>query len=273
MLFKKLHGVSLLALLVVSFMAMPKETGASELAGYFIAPLLVLTVVFFVLWRKSLRKPAAPKVVAKVACPVAQAAKPVPVNYDRNHLLENGWGSFLASLPSADPVLMHDIVTDFHNIDKPIAVAPFRGTDPGGRLGVAFDWLRNPDCDRATASDFIRGFVGGELYAQAIAKRDMEKLGAFAEVIDRFNAGFYQRFAIQPDMRGIECIYDTPPFDDFGHEAVAWLMAKSEAEHGFPPMSRPVGLLGYADKPDDRREGFDAKLRYDSQSGEGLQAI
>lgn len=155
---------------------------------------------------------------------------------DMTHLLKDGWIAFLRGLGAPDPVLWHGVATDFHGIEA------------RGRLEAAFWILAQPECDRATASDFIRGFVANELMETAARTGDTVRLKAFQDVIDRYNAGFYVRFGIVPDASGIEPIAETitGPFDD---KAVASMMDRIVRDTGIAPLRKPVGLLGHEAKP------------------------
>ena len=67
-------------------------------------------------------------------------------------------------------------------------------------------------------------------------------------MIDRYNAGFYVRFGIGPDVSGIEPIAETitGPFDD---KAVASMMDRIVRDTGIATLRKPVGLLGHEAKP------------------------
>lgn len=157
---------------------------------------------------------------------------------DMSHLLKDGWIAFLRSLPAPDPLLWHGVATDFHGIEA------------RGRLEAAFWILEQPDCDRATASDFIRGFVANELLETAARVGNTDLLKAFQDVIDRYNAGFYVRFGIVPDAGGIGPIAETitGPFDD---KAVASMMDRIARDTGIAPLRKPIGLLGRDAKPNE----------------------
>lgn len=168
----------------------------------------------------------------------ARAKRAVPAEKvtDMSHLLKGGWIAFLQSLPHPDPVLWHDVATDFHGIEK------------NGRLDAAFWILGQPDCDRATASDFIRGFVAHGLFETAARSGDPTGLNAFQTVVQRYNAGFYKWFGIVPDAGGIEPIGETVE-GDFDDAAVAAMMRRIADAAGIGPVSVPVGLLSFKDKP------------------------
>jgi hypothetical protein len=175
---------------------------------------------------------------------------------DMTHLLKDGWIPFLRSLPAPDPDLWHGVATDFHAIEA------------RGRLDAAFWILEQGQCDKATASDFIRGFVANELLEKAARARNQQRLTAFQDVIDRYNAGFYLRFAIVPDAAGIEPIAETTegPFDD---RAVGAMVDRIVRKTGIPPLRKPVGLLRHEDKPNAPMAGT-VRSPYDFQDDAGL---
>lgn len=185
-----------------------------------------------------------------------EAWKAAVGNTDMTHLLKDGWIAFLRSLDAPDPVLWHGVATDFHGIEA------------RGRLEAAFWILQQPECDRATASDFIRGFVANELLETAARTADTHRLAEFQDVIDRYNAGFYAWFGIKPDVGGIEPIAETisGPFDD---GAVATMMDRIVRMTGIPPLRKPVGLLGHDAKPDTPMPGT-IRSPYDFWDDAGL---
>ena len=154
-----------------------------------------------------------------------------------DHLLKDGWIPFLRSLPQPDPYLWHGVATDFHEINH------------RGRLEAAFWILDQPECDRATASDFIRGFVANELFEIAVKGKDTARLKAFQTVITRYNSGQYKWFGLPPDREGISPIAETAhaPFDD---TAVAAMMNRITQAAGIPAFPAPFGLLMAKDRPD-----------------------
>jgi hypothetical protein len=175
---------------------------------------------------------------------------------DMSHLLKSGWIPFLRSLPAPDPDLWHGVATDFHSIEA------------RGRLDAAFWILEQSQCDKATASDFIRGFVANELLERAAEIKDMQRLTALQAVIDRYNSGFYSRFAIRPDLAGIEPIAEIidGPFDD---KAVAMMIDRIVRDTGIAPLRKPVGLLQHEDKPNASIAGT-ARSTYDFWDDAGL---
>jgi hypothetical protein len=175
----------------------------------------------------------------------ARAARAVPTEKvtDMSHLLKDGWTAFLQGMPHPDPVLWHGVATDFHGIEK------------NGRLDAAFWLLGQPECDRATASDFIRGFVAYELFETAARSGDTARLNAFQTVVQRYNAGFYEWFGIVPDAGGIEPIAETVE-GDFDDTAVAAMMRRIAAARGMNPVTVPVGLLSFKTRPTNPMPGL-----------------
>jgi hypothetical protein len=175
---------------------------------------------------------------------------------DMTHLLKDGWIAFLRHLPAPDPVLWHGIATDFHAIEA------------RGRLEAAFWILAQPECDRATASDFIRGFVAVELLERTARAGDTQRLAAFHDVITRYNSAFYRWFGIVPDAGGIEPIAEAldGPFDD---TAVARMMDRIVRDTGIKPLPKPVGLLGHDTRPDHPMPGLN-RSPYDFWDDAGL---
>lgn len=168
----------------------------------------------------------------------ARAKRAVPKEKvtDMSHLLKGGWTAFLQGMPHPDPVLWHGVATDFHGIEK------------NGRLDAAFWLLGQPECDRATASDFIRGFVAYEFFETAAQSGDTKRVNAFQTVVQRYNAGFYKWFGIVPDVGGIDPIAETVE-GDFDDVAVAAMMRRIADATGIGPVTVPAGLLSFKDKP------------------------
>lgn len=157
-------------------------------------------------------------------------------NTKMDHLLKEGWLPFLRGLSQPDPHLWHGIATDFHEITH------------RGRLDAAFWILEQRECDRATASDFIRGFIATELFEIAAKSNDRARLNAFQEVINRYNSGYYVWFSIAPDAGGIEPIAET--IDGlFGDKAVAAMLNRVTQSAGVTDFTAPIGLLTADDKP------------------------
>lgn len=172
-----------------------------------------------------------------------------------DHLLKDGWIAFLSGLPEPDTFLWHAVATDFHDIRV------------GGRLDAAFWILAQPGCDRATASDFIRGYAGYEMLEGAARAGHEAELAAYRGVIERWNAGFYKSFSIAPETFDIQSHYGQPtePFDT---AAVVAIFDLVEQRTGIAPLPRPRGLLGKGDRPTDRPTG---RSRYSYTSSDGLQ--
>lgn len=172
-----------------------------------------------------------------------------------DHLVADGWGPFLAAQPAPDPDLWHQVVTDFHDIEV------------DGRLEAAFWILAQPACDRATASDFIRGYAGGEFLEAAAKAGRGDEVEAYAQVIRRYNDGFYKTFALPPEINEILSHYG-PPYGPPDREAVIAIFERVEAATGIAPLPRPEGLLAKGDPPTDK-PGARSRFVYDSS--EGLQ--
>jgi hypothetical protein len=170
-----------------------------------------------------------------------------------DHLLADGWISFLTAQPAPDPGLWHQVATDFHDIEQ------------DGRLEAAFWILSQPACDRATASDFIRGYAGGELLAQAAKAGRSAEIEAYAQVIRRYNAGFYRTFAERPEINEILSHYG-PPYGPPDRQAVIAIFEKVEQSTGIAPLPRPEGLLAKGDTPTDT-PGARSRFAYDSSEG------
>lgn len=177
-------------------------------------------------------------------------------NTKMDHLLKDCWLPFLRSLSHPDPYLWHGVTTDFHEIN-------YRG-----RLDAAFWILEQRECDRATASDFIRGFVANELFESAAKSNDTARLNAFQEVINRYNSGYYIWFGIGPDLSGIEPIAETTdgPFDD---KAVAAMLKRIAHATGYPAFTAPIGLLTADDTPNNPMPGL-VRSPYDFWDDAGL---
>ncbi|MGI9393982.1 MAG: hypothetical protein ACR2OY_04995 [Boseongicola sp.] len=145
-----------------------------------------------------------------------------------NHLLLNGWVRFLQSLPGNDIKLWHSIATNFRNI---------RNRD---RLDAAFWILEQPDCDLATASNFIRGAAGldliEELAKDARKTENWRYIDSYCAVIEKYNSGFYVRHSIKAGgIEGLE-----PGFDQIALEDRLASIMKDTAQ---PPIPVPDGLL------------------------------
>ena len=177
-------------------------------------------------------------------------------NTKMDHLLKDGWLPFLRSLSQPDPHLWHGVATDFHEINH------------RGRLDAAFWIMEQRECDRATASDFIRGFIATELFEIAAKSKDTLRLNAFQEVINRYNSGYYVWFGIEPDAGGIEPIAETidGSFDD---NAVAAMLNRVTQAAGVTAFTAPIGLLPADDKPNNPMPNLVRSL-YDFSDDAGL---
>lgn len=177
-------------------------------------------------------------------------------NTKMGHLLKDGWIAFLQSLPHPDPYLWHGVATDFHEINH------------RGRLDAAFWILEQPECDRATASDFIRGFVATELFEIAAKSNDAPRLTKFHEVIKRYNSGYYVWFGFAPDGGDITPIAERidGPFDD---KAVAAMLNRISHATGISAPTAPIGLLAIDDTPNKPMPGL-VRSPYDFWDDAGL---
>ena len=106
-----------------------------------------------------------------------------------NHLLKEGWLPFLSKLDGPDILLWHQIATDFNDM-------------AGDRLHAAYWILEQPDCDRATARDFIIGMIVYDALSYDIARDRKEpslqvpKRAQFEAVLKRWEDGFYPHHSI-----------------------------------------------------------------------------
>lgn len=182
---------------------------------------------------------------------------PAPEDRRLDHLLKDGWIAFLKGLDGQEVLLWHDVATDFHGMDD-------------DRLKAGFWITEQPGCDRATASDFIRGLVGYGDLANALVRNDTGFVHAIAQLVGRYNAGAYPRFAISADNRDIE---DADTIAGvFGTEEVHEKLAHMEAASGGIALPRPVGLLTARDRPLDKlpADAFCSAYGFDDQIGWGL---
>ena len=177
-------------------------------------------------------------------------------NTNMTHLLKDGWIPFLRSLPHPDPILWHGVATDFHEIEH------------GGRLEAAFWILEQPECDRATASDFIRGFVANELFELAVRSGNAARVKTFQEVIHRYNSRFYVWFGIPPDAGDITPISEAVD-GPFGDAALAGMISRIARSVGIAPLTAPVNLLLKDDIPDNPMPGL-VRSPYDFWDDAGL---
>ncbi|QMU58365.1 MAG: hypothetical protein GKR98_09265 [Boseongicola sp.] len=170
-----------------------------------------------------------------------------------NQMLLNGWVRFLESLPGNDPELWHSIATEF------------RGIGDRDRLAAAFWILRHPECDRATASDFIRGVLSFNLLerlAQKAARTDdWRHIESFYDVINRYNQGFYKRHSLTTGQAT-----DQPP--DLGLKEMGRIASKVTNSTGLPKIPKPVGLIPpNSAPPDPLPEGYKAPYGFAPDSG------
>ncbi|MEP2766581.1 MAG: hypothetical protein ABJU46_06905 [Paracoccaceae bacterium] len=143
---------------------------------------------------------------------------------DQSHLLKDGWIAFLESLPSPDINLWHGIATDFHDMF-------------GDRLDAAFWIVEQEECDRATASDFIAGYLRFNLSAEYadITKPD-EGLDRFVSIIKAYNSGRYKSHALAAGTH-------------IGHEfalddvAASEILSEYQTAHGLTDLPRPMNLI------------------------------
>ncbi len=170
-----------------------------------------------------------------------------------NHLLLNGWVRFLQSLPGDDIALWHSIATNF------------RGIGERDRLDAAFWILEQPECDQATASEFIRGVAGLNLVGK-LAKRGQRTgawryVDAYCAVIKRYNSGFYFRHSIKVGgIQGLEM--------DFGLCELEDRLAAIAKAAGQPLFPVPDGLLPQGAPPSDPMpDGYSSPYDFDADAG------
>ena len=163
-------------------------------------------------------------------------------NPDASHLLANGWVAFLESLPQADPVLYHQIVTEFH--------------EDGDRMDEKFWILSQPECDIGTVAAFLRGYLNTEYFGQDYPK--------YAEhvrsVIELYNQGYYKHHGYGFDMVDVACEGDA-----------ALEKGLREIERCLPDnkMPRPMNLPDHKiTPPDDRSNAY--RSPYDFWDDAGL---
>lgn len=176
-------------------------------------------------------------------------------------LTANGWVGFLEGQPGSDPVLWHAIATGFDDLAE------------DDRLEAAFWILEQPDCDRATASDFIRGFAANHLLEACLDARDWPSIDRYRAVIDRYNAGFYRWHGIRADVAGITGGERGGVFDT---SALIELFDLLEEEAAMPDLPRPTALLDFDlapgrpnptayESPYEVRDGAGLHLKYPGQ--------
>lgn len=166
-----------------------------------------------------------------------------------NHLLQSGWKAFLTAQPAADAELWHSIV------------ANTSGIEDKGRLKAAFWILARPQCDKATASDFIRSFVYDRHLDNAVRRRDAETVAAFARVIRRYNSDFYKLHSIRSGRyaRTIE---------GYGDAEVGRDLTRMENRRKLPALPRPKGLLDTTGPaPDKDKRDYTSALAFSPDRG------
>lgn len=154
----------------------------------------------------------------------------------------DSWIELLKATDPPDIYLWHQIATAFQDLR-------------GDLLDAVFWLLRQAPCDRATAHDFIAGFVSWDILHREIAvRRGEERLALWSEfcaVIERWNNGFYQFHSI-PSVLG--------PVDGYhGMQAadVGRVLSIIEVTFGLPAAPRP--------------ELFDENLRQPKDGGARAQ--
>ena len=166
-----------------------------------------------------------------------------------NHLLADGWGPFLKGQPDIDAELWHGIAANVDRIEE------------NGRLKAAFWILSQPSCDKATASDFIRGFVYSKRLEHAVRRRDGDTVAAFARVVRRYNAGFFKLHSIRSGkfIRTIE---------GYGDDAVKRDLQRLEKRRKLPRLPRPKGLLDRTGPaPDQGKRDYTSAFAFSAERG------
>ena len=152
---------------------------------------------------------------------------------DQSHLLKDGWVAFLEGQPGPDIHLWHGIATDFHELD-------------GDRMDAAFWILAQEACDRATASDFIAGYIRSRLSdGRAGSCGPDERLTRFASIVEAYNAGRYRAHSIRAGEHLGKAMSDS--------EADA-ILGRYETVRGIDGLPRPKGLLDSTIDPTDRKD-------------------
>ena len=154
----------------------------------------------------------------------------------------DSWIEFLKVMDPPDIYLWHQIAAAFQDLR-------------GDLLDAVFWILRQAPFDRATAHDFIAGFVSWDILHREIAvRRGEERLSLwneFCAVIERWNNGFYQFHSI-PSVLG--------PVDGYhGMQAadVGRVLSIIEVTFGLPNAPRP--------------ELFDENFRHPKDGGSRAQ--
>ena len=166
-----------------------------------------------------------------------------------NHLLQSGWKAFLTAQPAADAELWHSIAANTQGIEE------------HGRLKAAFWILARSQCDKATASDFIRSFVYDRHLDNAVKRRDAETVAAFARVVRRYNADFYKFHSIRSGRyaRSIE---------GYGDADLARDLTRMENKRKLPALPRPNGLLDTTGPaPDKDKREYTSALAFTPTKG------
>ncbi|MDX8348277.1 hypothetical protein SLH49_09780 [Cognatiyoonia sp. IB215446] len=166
---------------------------------------------------------------------------------DQSHLLKDGWIAFLKSLPGPDIRLWHGVATDFHEL-------------AGDRLDAAFWILQQDACDRATASDFIVGFLRFRLSeAYADYSRPDERLESFASVIEAFNSGRFVALSLQAGEHVGGGMSDDEAAD---------ILTKYEAALKLSGLPRPNGLLDSSVPPTHpANRGYNSPYAFSDDAG------
>lgn len=170
---------------------------------------------------------------------------------DQGHLLKDGWIAFLENQPGPDIHLWHGIATDFHELY-------------GDRLDAAFWIVEQEACDRATASDFIVGYIRYHLGEDdADLSRRKERLERFASIVEMYNAGFYTAHSIRAGRH-----LETGMSDS---EADA-ILSRHEAVRGITGLPRPKGLLDNKIAPTDPEDrGYKSPYAFSDDAGLHLE--
>lgn len=173
---------------------------------------------------------------------------------DAGYKLADGWLPFVQAMPGKDFVLWHNRIADFHEIE---------GHDV---LDGVFWMLAQPECDRATAAEFIRGFAHWHVLRSAadnVARGgDPWILDGYRAVIERWNAGFYRHATITPAP-------DHHNAPQFTQEMLLAKLAEASQVSGIPPFPEPVGVSDQTPRPAVPRQTR-WRSDYDYVPGDGL---
>ncbi|KQB97860.1 hypothetical protein AL073_02740 [Loktanella sp. 1ANDIMAR09] len=119
----------------------------------------------------------------------AERPQTQPVEQSRGALTD-GWFPFLVSLEGPDIPLWHQIATDFDDLY-------------GDRLNAAYWILEQPECDRATAWEFVVEAILNEVLLAEL-KEDtknpnlpVSRRSLFEAVLRRWSEGFYRYHSIR----------------------------------------------------------------------------